>query len=108
MKNLLLAVIGYLIITATIALFLACNDDNVKQIQATATKKIFAVDVGNGDTVYLREVFVDCSTIFFVCDQQGKPITGTSAHSGKTYTATVMPDTIRDTMRDTIKNISVK
>ena len=88
-----------LTVLITIAMLAAsCNDENVKQVQDTPTSKIFAVDVGDGDTTYLRQVFVNSSTVFFVCNKKGKPIAGTSAQSGKTFATTVMPDTI-DSMR---------
>lgn len=95
MKNLILAVTGYLTITA---LFLACNDENVKQVQDTPTSKIFAVDVGDGDTTYLRQFFISNSAVFFVCNKQGKPLAGTSAWTGKTGATVIMQDTVRDTI----------
>jgi hypothetical protein len=90
----------YLIIAAAvIGLFLECSDSNVKQIQDSSTKKIFSIDVEDGDTTYLRQVYVNNSVIFFICNNKGKPLAGTSTHSGEYCTTVIMPDTVRDTIR---------
>jgi hypothetical protein len=101
-KGLFLTTAGYMMIPFTLLLFLYCSDGNVKQIQDNPTNKVFAIDIGDGDTTYLRQVIVDNSTIYLICNKQGKTLAGTSSHTGKFSTSVLMPDTVRDTVRDTM------
>jgi|WetSurMetagenome_2_1015567.scaffolds.fasta_scaffold614480_1 hypothetical protein len=76
-----------------IMLCLACNDKNVNLItKKESTKRIFAIDMDNGDTIYLREVIVDYASVFFVCTKEGKLFTGTSVKTGKSQNSAIIPE----------------